>query len=79
MCACGLTGKEKVGHFVRLTAQLEQIDIQIQKEQEKRKDLEAKKKELLDLKKKQEFDDLYTQIRASGKSVEEVVAVLKSE
>ena len=60
-----------------ITEQLSQFDTQIQKEQEKLKDLEAKKKELLDLQKKQELENLYTQIKASGKSVEEVLSALK--
>jgi predicted nucleic acid-binding Zn-ribbon protein len=69
-------GKKKTA-LESITEQLEQIDTQIQKEQEKLKDLEAKKKELLDLKKKQELNDLYTQIKASGKSVEDVLLALK--
>lgn len=68
-------GKKKTA-LESITEQLAQIDTQIQKEQEKLKDLEAKKKELLNLKKKQELEDLYTKIKASGKSVEEVLSVL---
>ena len=68
-------GKKKTA-LESITEQLEQIDTQIQKEQEKLKDLEAKKNELLDLQKKQELENLYTQIKASGKSVEDVISIL---
>ena len=62
-----------------ITEQLTQIDTQIQAEQEKLKSLEEKKKELLELKKKQELSDLYTQIQASGKSIEDVISILNNK
>ncbi len=71
-------GKKKTA-LESITEQLTQIDTQIQAEQEKLKGLEAKKKELLDLKKKQEIDDLYAKIKASGKSVEEIISVLEKK
>lgn len=62
-----------------ITEQLEQIDTQIQAQEEKLKGLEAKKKELLDLKKQQELENLYTQIKESGKSVEDVISILNNK
>jgi uncharacterized protein YoxC len=71
-------GKRKTA-LESITEQLTQIDAQMQVEHDKLKSLEAKKKELLDLQKKQELDDLYSKIKASGKSVEEVLAVLNNK
>lgn len=71
-------GKRKTA-LESITAQLAEIDTQIQAQEEKLKGLEAKKKELLDLKKKQELDALYTQIKASGKSVEDVISILNNK
>ena len=71
-------GKRKTA-LESITEQLTQIDAQMQAEHDKLKSLEAKKKELLDLQKKQELDDLYSKIKASGKSVEEVLAVLNNK
>lgn len=69
-------GKRKTA-LESITEQLAQIDTQIQAEQEKIKSLEAKKKELLELKKKQELDDLYEKIQASGKTVEEIFEAIQ--
>lgn len=69
-------GKRKTA-LESTTEQLAQIDTQIQAEQEKIKGLEAKKKELLELKKKQELDDLYEKIQASGKTVEEIFEAIQ--
>ena len=71
-------GKKKTA-LESITEQLSQIDTQIQEQEEKLKDLEAKKKELLNLKKQQELENLYTQIKASGKSVEDVISILNSK
>lgn len=71
-------GKKKTA-LESITEQLSQIDTQIQAQEEKLKDLEAKKKELLNLKKQQELENLYTQIKASGKSVEDVISILNSK
>ena len=60
-----------------IAEQLTTIDAQIRKEQDKIKGLETKKKELLDLQKKQQLDALYTKIQESGKSVEEVFEALQ--
>ena len=62
-----------------ITEQLAQLDTQIQAEQEKLKGLKAKKNELLELKKKQELEDLYAKIQESGKTVEEVLEALQNE
>lgn len=69
-------GKRKTA-LESITEQLAQIDAQIHAEQEKIKDLEAKKKEFLDLKKKQELDDLFEKIQASGKTVEEIFEAIQ--
>lgn len=69
-------GKRKTA-LESITEQLAAIDTQIQNEQEKIKGLEGKKKNLLELKKKQELDALYTKIQESGKTVEEVFEALK--
>ncbi len=71
-------GKKKTA-LESIAEQLTQIDAQIQAEQEKLKGLEATRKELLDQKKKQEIDDLYAKIKASGKSVEEIISVLEKK
>ena len=71
-------GKRKTA-LESITAQLAEIDTQIQAQEEKLKGLEEKKKELLELKKKQELDDLYTQIQASGKSIEDVISILNNK
>lgn len=71
-------GKRKTA-LETITEQLSQIDAQIQAEQEKIKGLEAKKEELLELKKKQELDSLYQKIQESGKTVEEVFAALQQQ
>ena len=71
-------GKRKTA-LESITAQLAEIDTQIQAQEEKLKGLEATKKELLDQKKEQEIDDLYAKIKASGKSVEEIFSVLEKK
>ncbi len=57
--------------------QLIKIDVELEANQAKIKELEDKKQELLDLKKKQTLDDLYSKIQASGKTIEEVLQSLK--
>lgn len=71
-------GKRKTA-LESITAQLAEIDTQIQAQEEKLKSLGEKKKELLELKKKQELDALYTKIKESGKSVEDVISILNSK
>lgn len=57
--------------------QLIKIDVELEANQAKIKELEDKKQELLDLKKKQTLDDLYSKIQASGKTIEEVLQSMK--
>ena len=71
-------GKRKTA-LESITEQLAQIDTQIQEAQGKVNKLEADKKALLELKKKQELDDLYEMIQASGKTVEEIFAALQQQ
>lgn len=68
-------GKRKTPSEV-ISDQLAQIDSQIQKEQDKLKDLQNKKEEVLKTKKQQELADLYDKIQASGKSVDDIIKVL---
>lgn len=56
--------------------QISKIDDEIAKHEDKIKQLESRKKELLDLKKKQELNELYTKIKESGKTVDEVLKLL---
>ena len=60
-------GKRKTA-LESIADQLTQLDTQIQ---------EAQEKELLELKKKQELDVLYSKIQASGKTVEEVFEAIQ--
>jgi phage shock protein A len=68
-------GKKKSA-IQTIEEQIRKIDADVLKYQGKIKDLEAKKNMLLDAKKKQEIDELYTKIQQSGKSVEDVVDFL---
>lgn len=56
--------------------QIEKINGDIAKYQAKIKDLEAKKKAMLDTKKQQEVEDLYAKIQQSGKSIKDVMELL---
>ena len=56
--------------------QLAKVDAEREAFQAKIKELEDKKQELLELKKKQALDDLYSKIQASGKTIEEVLQSL---
>lgn len=69
-------GKRKT-QIELIEEQLIKIDVELEANQAKIKELEDKKQELLDLKKKQALDDLYSKIQASGKTVEEVLQSLK--
>ena len=68
-------GKRKTPSEV-ISDQLAQIDSQIQKEQDKLKELQNRKEEILKTKRQQELADLYDKIQASGKSVDDIIKVL---
>lgn len=68
-------GKKKTA-LESLQEQLTRIDSDIEKHQDKIKELQGKKKDLLDLKKKQELESLLQKIQASGKSVDEVLQAI---
>lgn len=69
-------GKKKSA-LESLQEQLAKIDSEIDKHQDKIKELQGKKKDLLDLKKKQELESLLQKIQASGKSVDEVLKAIE--
>lgn len=56
--------------------QLEKIDAQIKTHKDKISQLESRKKELTEQKKKDEIEMLYQKIQASGKSVGEILTIL---
>lgn len=59
--------------------QLEKVNESISTKEEELKELKARKKELEELKKQEDLNELYTLITASGKSVEEVKALLSEK
>lgn len=69
-------GKRKTA-LESIREQLAKIDTDIERHQDKIKELQKKKKELLDLKKKQEVESLLSKIEASGKSVDEVLQAIE--
>lgn len=68
-------GKKKSA-LQTIEEQIQKIDADVLKYQEKIKELEARKVALLDAKKKQEVDVLYAKIQQSGKSVDDVIGFL---
>ena len=68
-------GKKKSA-LQTIDEQIQKIDADIEKYQGKIKDLETKKKILLDSRKRQEIESLYSKIQASGKSIEDILNVL---
>lgn len=59
--------------------QIQKIDASIEKYQDKVKELETKRKILLDSRKRQEIESLYNKIQASGKSIEDILKVLDKQ
>lgn len=59
--------------------QIQKIDASIEKYQDKVKELETKRKILLDSRKRQEIESLYDKIQASGKSIEDILKVLDKQ
>lgn len=59
--------------------QIQKIDASIEKYQDKVKELETKRKILLDSRKRQEIESLYEKIQASGKSIEDILKVLDNQ
>lgn len=68
-------GKKKTA-LQTIEEQIQKIDADVTKYQEKIKGLQMKKNSLLDTKKKQEMDSLYLKIQTSGKSIGEVIGFL---
>lgn len=62
-----------------IDGQIEKINADIDKYQAKIKDLELKKKILLDSRKRAEVEALYAKIQASGKSIDDILKVLEDE
>ena len=54
---------------------IEKIDAQIQNHQDKIRELQAQKKDLLEQKRKSEVELIYQKIQESGKSIEEVITM----
>lgn len=68
-------GKKKSA-LQTIEEQIQKIDADITKYRRKIDDLEARKKDLLDAKKRQEIDSLYIKIQQSGKSIDDVMNFL---
>lgn len=65
--------------IVPLNEQIEQLDADILKAENRLKELKTKRKELLVKKEEEELSELRAAIDASGKSVEQVIVWLRSE
>lgn len=65
--------------IVPLNEQIEQLDADIVKAENRLKELKTKRKELLVKKEEEELSELRAAIDASGKSVEQVIVWLRSE
>lgn len=65
--------------IVPLSKQIEQLDADILKAENRLKELKSKRKELLVKKEEEELSELRAAIDASGKSVEQVIVWLRSE
>lgn len=76
----GLVGMaRKPKNIVPISDQIEQLDADIQKAENRLKELKTKRKELLAKKEEEEISELRAAIDASGKSVEQVIVWLRSE
>lgn len=62
-----------------LEQQLKSLDAEIESYQQKIREAKEKKKDLTEQKKKRDLETLYALIQSSGKSVEEVLQVLKNQ
>jgi peptidoglycan hydrolase CwlO-like protein len=62
-----------------LEQQINSLDADIEGYQQKIREAKEKRKELVELKKKQDLEALYTTIQSSGRSVEEVLRLLKDQ
>lgn len=62
-----------------LEQQINSIDAEIEGYQQKIRDAKGKRKALVEQKKKQDLEALYTTIQSSGRSVEEVLRLLKDQ
>ncbi len=62
-----------------INEQVEKIEVQIQTHQDKIDVLKAKKKDLLEQKKKSEVEVIYQKIQESGKSIDEVLAMFEQK
>ena len=62
-----------------LLDRIELTDAEIKTKEEELKDLKAKKKSLLDQKKKEDMEEIYQIVVQSGKSVDEVRKLISGE
>ena len=62
-----------------LVDRIELTDAEIKTKEEELKDLKAKKKSLLDQKKKEDMEEIYQIVVQSGKSVDEVRKLISGE
>lgn len=62
-----------------LLERIELTDAEIKTKEEELKDLKAKKKSLLDQKKKEDMEEIYQIVIQSGKSVDEVRKLISGE
>lgn len=59
-----------------VSEQLEKIEISISEKEKELKELKVEKKRLLDEKKKEDMEELYVAVKNSGKTIEEIKAML---
>lgn len=71
-------GKKKTVQEI-FTERIEKIDAQIQSHQDKIRELQTLRKDLLEQKKKAEVEMIYRKIQESGKSIEEVLRMFEQE
>jgi phage shock protein A len=71
-------GKKKSA-LQNIEEQIEKIDSDIEKCQDKIDELKSKKKELLDSKEHAELEALYAKVKASGKTIDDVLNALESK
>lgn len=60
-----------------VSEQLEKIEISISEKEKELKELKAEKKRLLEEKKKEDMEELYLAVKNSGKTIEEIKAMLR--
>lgn len=59
-----------------VSEQLEKIEISISEKEKELKELKVEKKRLMDEKKKEDMEELYVAVKNSGKTIEEIKAML---